>query len=102
MAKSFVLPVFMLRLVLLVNTTVPAEFTILSVHLTLVLLLPVPVSAKCTLALVDVPTVVGLGLIEFSVMLNSLCAKAGAANPQIATASNKTATLSGRAGRAQR
>jgi len=46
----------MLRLVLLVNTTVPEEFTMLSVHFTVMLLLPVLISAKCTLALVDVPT----------------------------------------------
>jgi hypothetical protein len=57
----------MLRLVLPVNTTVPDELTMLFVHLTEMLLLPVLTSAKCTLALVDVPTWLGLGLIEFNV-----------------------------------
>jgi hypothetical protein len=46
----------MLRLVLPVNTTVPDELTMLFVHLTEMLLLPVLTSAKCTLALVEVPT----------------------------------------------
>jgi len=54
--KSFVLPVCMLKLVVCVLTTVPDEFAMFCVSFTVMLLLPVPVSAKCTLTLVDVPT----------------------------------------------
>jgi hypothetical protein len=57
----------MLKLVLPVKETVPDEFTTLIAHFTLILVAPVLTSAKCTLALVEVPTVLGFGEIEFSV-----------------------------------